>query len=80
MDKYDAETFLAKYKYFNRLNKVNSQASLYVDTGNGFNESDKVAIDYSPLKRIILNSAWKTLVISLNYVLTRWKAVLLSVG
>lgn len=49
--KYDAETFLAKYKYFNRLNKVNSQASLYVDTGKGFNESDKVAIDYSPLKK-----------------------------
>lgn len=51
LDKYDAETFLAKYKYFNRLNKVNSQASLYVDTGKGFNESDKVAIDYSPLKK-----------------------------
>lgn len=51
LDKYDAETFLAKYKYFNRLNKVNSQASLYVDAGNGFNESDKVAIDYSPLKK-----------------------------
>lgn len=50
MNNYDAETFLAKYKYFNRLNKVNSQASLYVDAGNGFNESDKVAIDYSPLK------------------------------
>ena len=51
LDKYDAETFLAKYKYFNRLNKVNSQASLYVDAGNGFNESNKVAIDYSPLKK-----------------------------
>lgn len=51
LDKYDAETFLAKYKYFNRLNKVNSQASLYVDTGKGFDESDKVAIDYSPLKK-----------------------------
>ena len=51
LDKYDAETFLAKYKYLNRLNKVNSQASLYVDTGKGFNESDKVAIDYSPLKK-----------------------------
>lgn len=51
LDKYDAETFLAKYKYFNRLNKVNSHASLYVDTGKGFNESDKVAIDYSPLKK-----------------------------
>lgn len=51
LNNYDAETFLAKYKYFNRLNKVNSQASLYVDAGNGFNESDKVAIDYSPLKK-----------------------------
>ena len=51
LDKYDAKTFLAKYKYFNRLNKVNSKASLYVDTGKGFNESDKVAIDYSPLKK-----------------------------
>lgn len=80
LDKYDAETFLAKYKYFNRLNKVNSQASLYVDAGNGFNESDKVAIDYSPLKRIILNSAWKNLIIYLSCVLTLWKAVLLSVG
>lgn len=50
LDNYDSETFLAKYKYFNRLNKVNSKASLYVDVGSGFNEENKVAIDYSPLK------------------------------
>ncbi len=47
---YDSKTFLAKYKYFNRLNKVNSQASLYVDVGCGFSEENKVAINYSPLK------------------------------
>ncbi len=50
LDNYDSETFLAKYKYFNRLNKVNSQASLYVDVGCGFSEENKVAINYSPLK------------------------------
>lgn len=50
LDNYDSETFLAKYKYFNRLNKVNSKASLYVDVGSGFSEENKVAIDYSPLK------------------------------
>ena len=38
LDKFDSETFLAKYKYFNRLAKVKSQASIYVDDGNGFNE------------------------------------------
>ncbi len=47
---YDSETFLAKYKYFNCLNKVNSKASLYVDAGEGFNEKDKVEIIYTPLK------------------------------
>ena len=50
LDNYDSETFLAKYKYFNRLNKVNSIASLYVDVGDGFNEKDKVEITYTPLK------------------------------
>ena len=48
---YDSNTFLAKYKYFNRLNKVNSKASLYVDVGRGFNEEDKVEITYTPLRK-----------------------------
>ena len=48
LDKYDGETFLAKYKYFNRLSKVKSQASIYVDDGNGFNEDSKVSIQYVP--------------------------------
>ena len=44
------ELFLAKYKYFNRLSKVKSQASLYIDCGNGFSEDSKIAIDYVPQK------------------------------
>ncbi len=50
LDNYDSGTFLAKYKYFKHLNKVNSKASLYVDVGNGFREEDKVEITYTPLK------------------------------
>ena len=46
LNKYDDETFLAKFKYFNRLAKVNSLANLYVDTGKGFNEDNKIAINY----------------------------------
>ena len=45
-----SELFLAKYKYFNRLPKVKSQASLYIDDGNGFSEDSKIAIDYVPQK------------------------------
>ena len=45
-----SELFLAKYKYFNRLPKVKSQASLYIDEGNGFSETSKIAIDYVPQK------------------------------
>ena len=48
LDKYDGETFLAKYKYFNRLSKVKSQASIYVDEGNGFNEDSKISVQYVP--------------------------------
>ena len=43
---YDFETFLAKYKYFNNLPYVNSIANLYVDTGHGFNEDEKISIRY----------------------------------
>lgn len=50
LDKYDSETFLAKYKYFNRLSKVKSQASIYVDEGNGFNEDSKISLQYIPHK------------------------------
>lgn len=50
LHKLSDELFLAKYKYFNRLNKVNSQASLYVDEGNGFSEESKISIDYIPQK------------------------------
>ncbi|MBR0270964.1 MAG: glycosyltransferase family 2 protein [Methanobrevibacter sp.] len=49
--KYDSDTFLAKFKYFNSLNKVKSTASLYIDIGDGFNEINKVSIDYCPLER-----------------------------
>jgi hypothetical protein len=45
-----SELFLAKYKYFNRLPKVKSQASLYIDDGNGFSEASKIGIDYVPQK------------------------------
>ena len=48
LSKLDSETFLAKYKYFYRLNKVKAHASLYVDIGNGFNENDKVSVEYVP--------------------------------
>ena len=48
LSRWDSETFLAKFKYFNRLNKVKSSASLYIDMGSGFNEQDKVSIDYIP--------------------------------
>lgn len=54
LDKLDCEIFLAKYKYFNRLSKVKSKASLYVDTGNGFNEEDKITFEYSPSKNNVL--------------------------
>ena len=30
------------------MNKVKSQASLYIDLGSGFNENDKISIDYMP--------------------------------
>lgn len=48
LSKFDCQTFLAKFKYFNRMNKVKSQASLYIDLGSGFNENDKISIDYMP--------------------------------
>ena len=50
LNNFDSETFLAKYKYFNRLNKIKSTASLYIDNGNGFNEDSKISIDYIPKK------------------------------
>ncbi len=48
---YDSETFLAKYKYLLNSSKVNPVASLYIDTGNGFNEDDKISVEYN-LSRI----------------------------
>lgn len=50
LNNFDSETFLAKYKYFNRLNKIKSTASLYIDNGNGFNEDSKISVDYIPQK------------------------------
>ncbi|WP_409200107.1 glycosyltransferase family 2 protein [Methanobrevibacter sp. DSM 116169] len=50
LNKYDNETFLAKFKYFDNLAYVNSIANLYIDNGKGFNENDKIAIKYE-LKR-----------------------------
>jgi glycosyltransferase involved in cell wall biosynthesis len=44
--KYDNEFLLAKYKYFDNLKYLNSKAYLYVDTGNDFNEDEKIIIDY----------------------------------
>ena len=54
ISEFDPETFLAKFKYFNRLNKVKSDASLYIDVGDGFNEEDKLSIGYVPKKNNIL--------------------------
>lgn len=49
LSSYDSETFLAKYKYFNRrLPKVKTFASLYVDEGNGFSEDSRLFMDYVP--------------------------------
>lgn len=48
LSKFDSQTFLAKFKYFNRMNKVNSTASLYIDLGNGFSEENKISLDYMP--------------------------------
>jgi len=44
------ELFLAKYKYFNRLSKVKSIASLYIDDGDGFREDLKIDAEYTPDK------------------------------
>ncbi len=50
LHKLSDELFLAKYKYFNTLSKVKSQASIYVDDGNGFREDTKISVDYVPEK------------------------------
>lgn len=55
LNKYDDETFLAKFKYFNRLPKINSLANLYVDTGKGFNEDNKIAINYKLSRENLLS-------------------------
>ena len=55
LNTYDAETFLAKYKYFYRLPKFEALANLYVDTGDGFNEEEKIEINYSPKSNNKLN-------------------------
>ena len=49
LNNYDSETFLAKYKYFNKkLAKVKLIAGLYVDEGNGFSEDRRIDITYVP--------------------------------
>ena len=45
-----SDLFLAKYKYFNRLSKVKSIASVYVDEGSGFCEDSRISIEYVPQK------------------------------
>ena len=50
LHKLSDDLFLAKYKYFNNLSKVNSQASIYVDDGEGFSEDSKISVDYIPQK------------------------------
>lgn len=46
IEKYDNEFLIAKYKYFDNLPYLNSVAYLYVDTGNDFNEDEKIVINY----------------------------------
>ena len=48
LSKYNPEDFLAIYKYFKSNLKVSATANLYVDTGNGFNEENKIAVGYVP--------------------------------
>ena len=49
LNNFDSETFLAKYKYYNkRLAKVKLIAGLYIDIGNGFSEDLRIDVDYVP--------------------------------
>lgn len=49
LNNFDSETFLAKYKYYNkRLSKVKLIAGLYVDEGDGFSEDSRINIVYVP--------------------------------
>lgn len=49
LNNFDSETFLAKYKYYNkRLPKVKLIAGLYIDEGNGFSEERRINVDYVP--------------------------------
>ena len=49
LNNFDSDTFLAKYKYYNRrLPKVKTFASLYVDEGNGFSEDTRLFMNYVP--------------------------------
>ena len=50
LHKLSDDLFLAKYKYFNNLSKVKSQASIYVDDGGGFSEDTKISVEYVPRK------------------------------
>lgn len=49
INNYDSETFLAKYKYYDKkLAKVRLIAGLYIDEGDGFREDCKIDVLYIP--------------------------------
>lgn len=48
LSKYNPKDFLAIYKYFKSNLKVSAVANLYVDTGTGFSEENKIAVSYTP--------------------------------
>ena len=49
LNNFDSETFLAKYKYYDKkLAKVKLIAGLYIDEGDGFSEDCRIDISYVP--------------------------------
>lgn len=46
IEKYDNEFLLSKYKYFDNLPYLNTESNLYLDTGNDFNEGEKLISNY----------------------------------
>lgn len=57
INKLDSDTFIAKYKYYKPLAKISPIANLYIDTGRGFNERDKISKSYtlSDINRLTFN-------------------------
>ena len=46
IEKLDIYQYLIKHKYQKQLEKEKYQANLYINTGKGFNETDKITIHY----------------------------------